>query len=287
MMLKLKPYLKPYFELMRLDKRIGIYLTLWPGLWSIAMAASGKILYLHYILFIIGAVVMRGAGCVINDIIDRKIDKNVERTKNRPLASGQIKLRHAVIFLIGLLCVGASILTYFNNTTKILGLIILVPIIIYPFMKRVTYWPQAFLGMTINWGAIMGGAAVINDINLSSIMLYIACFFWTMAYDTIYAHQDKESDILIGVKSTALKFGHYTKKYLYVFFTLMLIFLWLAGVSADLGISYHAFLVIVTLQVLWQVYEVKLDKPDDCLRKFQSNAFLGLLIFIGIIIGGV
>lgn len=271
---------------MRLDKRIGIYLTLWPCLWSIAIAANGTFPYIHYALFIIGAVIMRGAGCVINDIIDRKIDANVERTKTRPLPSGRVSLRDALVFLVILLIIGAAILAYFNNTTRLLGFIILIPLFIYPFMKRVTYWPQAFLGMTINWGALMGGAAILDKITFSSIMLYIACFFWTMGYDTIYAHQDKESDILIGVKSTAIKFGHYTKKYLYIFYGLMIFCLWLAGITADLGFSYHILLLIAALQTIWQVHEVNLDKPDDCLCKFHSNMFLGCLVFLGIVVGG-
>ena len=278
-------HIKPYFELMRLDKRVGIYLTLWPCLWSIAIAAKGTFPYMHYILFIVGAVVMRGAGCVVNDIIDRKIDLHVERTKHRPLPSGRVKLRHAVIFLIFLLTIGLCILSYFNNTTKLLGLLILIPVFVYPFMKRVTYWPQAFLGMTINWGALMGGAAITDSITFASVMLYAACFFWTMGYDTIYAHQDKEADILLGIKSTAIKFGHYTKKYLYVFYALMLVFLWVAGVSADLSLLYHAILIISALQMMWQVHEVNLERPVDCLRKFHSNTFLGFLIFVGILIG--
>ncbi len=165
-------HIKPYLELMRLDKRIGIYLILWPCLWSIAIAAKGTFPYMHYILFIIGAIIMRGAGCVINDIIDRKIDAEVDRTKNRPLPSGRIKLRHAIIFLGVLLTAGLAILLYFNTLTILLGFLIIVPIMVYPFMKRVTYWPQAFLGLTFNWGALMGGAAVNGEITFASVMPY-------------------------------------------------------------------------------------------------------------------
>lgn len=270
---------------MRLDKRVGIYLMLWPSLWSLAIAAKGSFPYMHYILFIVGAVLMRSCGCIINDIIDRKIDSGVERTKDRPLPSGRIKTRHAVIFLAALLTAAFTILTYFNNTTILLGMLIIVPVFIYPFMKRVTYWPQAFLGLTFNWGALMGAASIKGEITFASLMLYIACFFWTMGYDTIYAHQDKEFDVLLGVKSTAIKFGRYTKKYLYGFYGLMLIFLWAAGVAADLGITYHAFLIIGALHLLWQVHEVILDRPTDCLRKFHSNIYFGFIIFIGIISG--
>jgi len=277
--------IKPYFELMRLDKRIGIYLILWPCLWSIAISAKGTLPYFNYILFALGAVIMRGAGCVINDIIDRRIDAEVERTKNRPLASGRIKLRHAVIFLVGLLTAGLAILLQFNDTTKLLGFLIIVPIFIYPFMKRVTYWPQAFLGLTFNWGALMGAASIKGEITFASIMLYIACFCWTMGYDTIYAHQDKEFDVLLGLKSTAIKFSHYTKKYLSLFYGIMILCLWIAGVSADLGISYHAVLILGGLHLLWQIYDVKLDQPADCLAKFRSNFYFGFIIFAGIISG--
>lgn len=278
-------HIKPYLELMRLDKRIGIYLILWPCLWGVAIAAKGSFPYINYILFIIGAIIMRGAGCVINDIVDREIDAQIERTKNRPLPSGRIKLRHAIILLAALLTIGLAMLLYFNATTILLGLAIVVPIFIYPFMKRVTYWPQAFLGLTFNWGALMGSASVDGKITFASVMLYAACFFWTMGYDTIYAHQDKECDVLIGVKSTALKFGHYTKKYLYIFYGLALVCLWSAGVAADLGIAYHAFLIVGALHLLWQVHEVNLERPTDCLRKFHSNNFFGLMIFIGILFG--
>lgn len=270
---------------MRLDKRIGIYLTLWPCMWSIAIASGGKFPYLIYALVIIGAIVMRGAGCVVNDIVDRKLDAKVERTKNRPLPSGRVKLRHAVIFLLLLLTIGLAILSYLNDATKLLGLLIIIPVLIYPFMKRVTYWPQAFLAMTINWGALMGATAIKGEITYASVILYVACFFWTMGYDTIYAHQDKEYDVLLGVKSTALKFGKHTKRYLYAFYSVTIICLWSAGVSADLGISYHALLILGALHLLWQVYEVNLDRPHDCLRKFHSNAFFGLIIFVGIIAG--
>ena len=276
----------PYFELMRLDKRTGTYLTLLPCLWSIAISAQGTFPFFIYIIFILGAIIMRSAGCIINDIVDRKIDAGVERTKNRPLASGRIKLRNAVILLVFLLAIGAGLLACLNSTAKLLGLLILVPIFIYPFMKRVTYWPQAFLGMTINWGALMGGAAITDSISTESIIIYAACFFWTLGYDTIYAHQDKESDILIGVKSTAVKLGHYTKKYLYAFYGIMLALLWVAGVIADLSFIYHVTLLIAAIQTFWQVYEVNLDRPEDCLQKFRSNIFLGVLILAGMVIGG-
>lgn len=277
--------IKNYIELMRLDKRIGIYLILWPCLWSIAIAAKGTFPYITYLMFILGAVIMRSAGCVINDIIDRKIDAKVDRTKKRPLPSGKIKLRHACILLVLLLALASPILFYFNNTTKLLGLTVLVPVGLYPFMKRITYWPQAFLGFTFNWGALMGAAAVKGEITTSSIILYIGCIFWTLGYDTIYAHQDKKSDAALGIKSTALLFGDKTKKYLYIFYGLAAMCLWSAGVSADLGISYHALFIIATLQLLWQIHEVNLDRPTDCMRKFCSNNFFGFIIFVGIISG--
>lgn len=277
--------IKNYLELMRLDKRVGIYLILWPCLWSIAIAAKGTFPYITYLLFIVGAVVMRGAGCVINDIMDVKIDALVERTKKRPLPSGRIKIAHAYIFLALLLTIGAAILYQFNNTTRLLGLLIIVPIFLYPLMKRITYWPQAFLGLTFNWGALMGAAAIKGEVTYASVILYIGCFFWTLGYDTIYAHQDKKSDIEAGVKSTALLFANNTKKYLYIFYSITVICLWSAGVSADLGITYHALLIIAALQLLWQVYEVNLDRPTDCMRKFCSNNFFGFIIFVGIMSG--
>jgi 4-hydroxybenzoate polyprenyl transferase len=228
---------------------------------------------------------MRAAGCIINDIIDHKLDAKVERTKNRPLSNRTLKMYEAVLLLFVLLVLGAYLLIGLNNTAIILGFVILVPIVVYPFMKRVTYWPQAFLAFTINWGALIGWVAVRNSISLETILIYIACIFWTMGYDTIYAHQDKEDDMLLGIKSTALKFGQYTKKYLYIFYGITSALLWLLGVMLGSGVLFYLFLFVGIFHLILQVKMVDLNNPADCMKKFSSNKYFGLVIFVAILAG--
>lgn len=272
--------IQSYIEIMRLHSPTGFLLLLWPCWWSIAIAYEHSFPAVEFILFAIGAVVMRGAGCVINDIFDRKIDAKVERTKNRPLPSGKMKLHEAIIFLILLLLIGLAILFFLSNTAIILGYIIVVPVFLYPLMKRITYWPQIFLALTFNWGALMGWAAIRDEISAMPVLLYTAAIFWTLGYDTIYAHQDVKDDAKAGVKSSALKLARRTKKYVALFYTMTTAIIWSIGIYFGAGIAYYVFLFIGAAHLFAQVYSVELHKPEDCMKKFASNQYYGLIIFL-------
>lgn len=237
-------------------------------------------------IFAIGAIVMRSAGCVINDIIDRKIDAEVARTKGRPLASGALSLRNALWLLLMLLVAGAVILNSLNINAIAFSLMFFIPVFIYPFMKRIMAWPQIFLGITFNAGAIIGWVAVTGSISYPAIAIYVAGFFWTLGYDTIYAHQDKKDDSKIGVKSSALSMNEKTKMFVSLFYLAMVIFLMIAGrlVFNYHNVLYYFSLLIALVHLIWQVKAVDLDNPDDCMRKFRSNAKFGWIVFIGILL---
>ena len=279
--------LSPYIRLMRLHNLTGVYLLMWPGLWAITMASAHEpTLPLSTIcIFVLGAFLMRSSGCIINDIIDRKLDAQVKRTKDRPLASGQISVWSAILLLILLLVMAASLVLFLNPTAIMMGYLAMIPVVIYPYMKRITYWPQAFLAITFNWGVLVGWAAVKESLSMPAFVLYAAAFFWTLGYDTIYALQDKEDDIAAGVKSTALKFGAHTKTFLYLFYGTANILLWVAAVMSGLGIWFHVLLIISLLHLLWQVVTLNVDHPADCLRKFNSNSYYGALVLIGMLLG--
>ncbi len=279
--------LRPYCRLARLDRPIGTWLLLFPCWWSIALAAAPgawpdpRLL----ILFGIGALVMRGAGCTINDMIDRDIDAKVARTATRPLASGQLSLAQAWRFLALQLGLGLVILLQLSWTAIGLGVASLALVGVYPLMKRVTWWPQAFLGLTFNWGALMGWAAMRDELAWPAVLLYAAGFFWTLSYDTVYAHQDKSDDALIGVKSTALRLGAATKKWLLVFDLAMLALLAAALAAAGIGWVAYGALVAVAAHLAWQAASVNLDNAADCLAKFRSNRWIGWLLLAGIVLG--
>ncbi len=278
---------RPYLRLARVDRPIGTWLLLLPCWWSIALAAQpgqGPNLWLA-LLFAIGAFVMRGAGCTINDMADRDIDIKVARTAMRPLASGALSLTQAVIFLGLQLLIGLIILLCLSKTAIWLGIASLSLVVLYPFMKRITWWPQVVLGLAFNWGALLGWAAQRDQVGLPTIPLYLAGICWTMVYDTIYAHQDKEDDQLVGVKSTALRFGADTKKWLTGFAVAMLLLLAIAFNAANLAWPAYLGLIAVAIHLAWQLLAVDLDQPKDCLAKFRSNRYLGLLLLIGIIAG--
>lgn len=278
--------LSPYIRLLRLDNLTGVYLLMWPGLWAIAMAsAHGTMPLMTSLIFVMGAFLMRSSGCIINDIIDRKLDAQVKRTRERPLASGQISIWSALLLLIFLLALAASLLLFLNHTAVIMACVAVIPVVVYPYMKRITYWPQAFLAITFNWGALVGWAAIKEDISLPAYMLYAAACFWTLGYDTIYAHQDKQDDLLVGVKSTALKLGKNTKKFLYFFYGMANILLWTTAVMSGLNLWFHVILIISLLHLLWQVITLNLDDPRDCLYKFNTNKYYGALILVGILLG--
>ncbi len=278
--------LQPYLRLARLDRPIGTWLLLWPCLWSLALAdlSEARILpnFWYILLFILGAIVMRGAGCVYNDLADQDFDGRVDRTRFRPIPSGQVTVKQAKLFMVVLALVGLTVLVQFNGFTIILGIVSLAIVAIYPFMKRITYWPQIFLGFAFSWGALMGWSAVKSTVDLAAVILYAACIFWTIGYDTIYAHQDKDDDALLGLKSTALKFGESTKSWLTLFYVLALTGIWLAAKLAGGGLIFNFALMLAGLQMLWQIRTLDIDDSTNCLLRFRSNRDFGLIIFSGI-----
>ncbi|XP_057340108.1 4-hydroxybenzoate polyprenyltransferase, mitochondrial isoform X2 [Microplitis mediator] len=282
--------IRPYLKLMRIDKPIGSWLLFWPCSWSIAMAASpGAFPDLHMLaLFGLGAFIMRGAGCTINDMWDQDFDKKVARTKDRPLVAGDIKPFQALVFLGGQLSLGLLILLQLNWYSVLLGASSLALVIIYPLMKRITYWPQLILGMTFNWGALLGWSAVQGSCDLSICLpLYIAGVCWTVLYDTIYAHQDKVDDLLVGIKSTALKFGDDTKFYLTGFGTSMIGSLITSGVISGQTWPYYTAVSVVAGHLVEQIRTLNINDPQDCATKFISNSAVGLIIFAGIVLGNL
>jgi 4-hydroxybenzoate polyprenyltransferase len=238
-------------------------------------------------LFAVGAVAMRGAGCTLNDIADRHYDALVARTRLRPLPSGAVTVRRAALFLVLQLATGAAVLFTLNRTSVLLGIAVLGLIGTYPFMKRVTYWPQLFLGLNFNWGALLGWTAVAGTLAGPSVLLYLGGVFWTIGYDTIYAHQDKEDDLRIGVKSSAIALGPHTRPWLFAFFAVALSLWAAAGFAAGLGILFWVGLAGSALQLAWQAARVAVDDPADCLAKFRSNRVVGWLMLGGIIAGHV
>ena len=278
---------RPYLRLARIDRPIGIWLLMFPCWWSTALATPGWPDPWLLALFAIGAAIMRGAGCTLNDIADRDFDARVARTADRPIPSGAVSVRQAWVFMVGLCLAGLLVLVQFNWFTILLGASSLVLVALYPFAKRVTYWPQAVLGLTFNWGALVGWAAVRGDVGWPAVALYAAGVLWTLGYDTIYAHQDKADDVLVGVKSTALKLGAATVLWLWVFYGGALALLAVAGALAGLSWVFYAALAIVAGHFAWQI--VRLDPNDAraCLATFKSNQRTGLLIFLAIVFGQV
>lgn len=275
---------RPYLQLARLDRPIGTWLLLWPCWWAIALASGDVWLML---LFALGAVVMRGAGCTFNDIVDRDLDAKVARTAKRPLPSGAISVPAAWVFLIAQCGVGLAILLSLNAFAIAVGVASLLPVTIYPFMKRITYWPQLFLGIAFNWGALMGWAAVTGALAPPATWLYLAGLFWTLGYDTIYAHQDTQDDAKIGVKSTALKFGANSKPFIAGFYAAALAMFALAGWSAGIGWAFWPILCLAGLHLAWQVIQLASDDPENCLRLFRSNRDFGAILFVAIAAGHV
>lgn len=280
---------KLFAILARLDRPIGIWLLLLPGCWAIMLAAGGplKMELIHWQLmglFALGAVVMRAAGCVINDLWDRTLDQNVERTRTRPLASGAISQAQALTFLAVLLFAGLLVLLRMNDVTIVLGVIVLPLIAFYPLMKRFTWWPQAFLGLTFNFGALMGWSAVTGEITAQALLLYAGGIFWTLGYDTVYALQDREDDALAGIKSTARLFGAQAKLAIACFY--MLAWLCLDGaLSRDDGALMFLCAAPAGLHMFWQVRSLLQDSPENALKIFRSNRDFGLLILLGIALG--
>ncbi|MGB0747417.1 MAG: 4-hydroxybenzoate octaprenyltransferase [Magnetospiraceae bacterium] len=281
-------YTRPFLRLMRLDRPIGTWLLLFPCWWSLALAnpgwPDGRWLW-YAALFGVGALVMRGAGCTVNDIADREFDGKVARTANRPLPSGAVSLKEALIFLVLQLLVGLLILVQFNLFAILLGAASLGLVAIYPFAKRVTYWPQVVLGLTFNWGALLGWAAIQGSVGLPALALYVAGLFWTLGYDTVYAHQDKEDDLFVGVKSTALRLGSYTRPFLYGFYGLALTLIGLACWTAGLPWFTVFGLALAGAHLYRQANGVDLDDPKDCLRMFKSNRDFGWILLLTLLAG--
>jgi 4-hydroxybenzoate polyprenyltransferase len=280
--------LLPYAQLMRLERPIGWWLLLLPCWWGLVLGqiatGGGQPNWWHAGYFLIGAIIMRGAGCVLNDMADRDFDAKVARTKNRPIASGRVNRTQAFIFLAFLSAIGLGILLQFNWYTVILGAASLLIVAIYPFMKRVTHWPQFVLGLAFNWGALVGWSATHGAISSAAVFLYAAGISWTLAYDTIYAHQDKEDDVMIGIKSTALLFGDQTKNWLTGFFIASLVLMALALHHAVAGLPAFVGLAAAGLHAFWQLRTFDQKDPALCLKLFQSNRTFGLLFLAGLLL---
>jgi 4-hydroxybenzoate polyprenyltransferase len=277
--------------LSRFDRPIGWWLLLLPCWWSAALATASNHrlaeLPWHLALFLIGAIVMRGAGCTWNDITDRDLDAQVARTRSRPLPSGQVRVRSAFLFLLLQALIGLLVLVQFNLATIITGVASLAIVAVYPFMKRVTYWPQVVLGLAFSWGALMGWVASTGRIEGPALALYAGSIAWVIGYDTIYAHQDRDDDALIGVKSTALLFGARTRPILAGFFATAIAFIALALVRAQIGWGGYLGLAAFALHLGWQVRSLDINNPDHCLMLFKSNRDAGLLLFVGLVIDAI
>jgi 4-hydroxybenzoate polyprenyltransferase len=274
-----------YARLMRLDRPIGTWLLLLPCWWGLALAEPALPNPWYMFLFAVGAVVMRGAGCVINDIYDRHLDAEVERTRMRPLASGEIEVWQAGVFVGVLLLLGLGVLLLFNRFTQITAVMSLGLVFAYPAMKRITWWPQLFLGFTFNWGALLGWTAVRDGIGFPAMLLYAAGICWTLGYDTIYAHQDKRDDMLAGIKSTALLFGDHSRWWVTLFYAGTLLLLALCGWSAHLGVCFYLALGVAAVYAAVEIVRWRMDDPENCLERFRRNRNFGLIIFLGIVLG--
>ncbi len=279
--------LRPALRLARADRPIGIWLLLLPCWWSTALAAPAGGLpdWRLLLLFLVGASVMRGAGCTINDIADRDIDAQVARTRGRPLPSGAIGLKGAFLVLGLQLLIGLTVLLSLNGYTIWLGFGAMVPVVIYPFMKRITYWPQAVLGIAFNWGALVGWSAVRGSLDLAPLLLYVAGIAWTLGYDTIYAHQDKDDDAIVGVKSTALRLGAKTRPFLWLVYTVTIALIGVSGALVGLAWPFWFGLALAAAHFAWQAATTDFDDSPMCLARFKSNARVGLLIFVAIAAG--
>jgi 4-hydroxybenzoate polyprenyltransferase len=274
---------RPYARLMRLDRPIGTWLLLWPGWWALVLSGAGVFAWHFFILFAVGAVVMRGAGCTYNDIIDREIDAKVARTATRPLPSGQVSLRQAYAFLAAQLAIGLAILLQFNSFAVIVGAASLVLVFTYPFMKRITYWPQAWLGLTFNWGALLGWACAKGEIGWPAVLLYLGGILWTLGYDTIYAHQDREDDALIGVKSSALALGSRSKPFIAICYASAIMLFALAVSPTHWSFPVLAAFGIAAIHAAWQVITLDINDSQNCLRRFRANRDFGALVMLALI----
>ena len=282
--------IKLFIELTRLKRPIGFMLLFWPCLWGLTLVYdfnSDLFNYFFYsILFLTGSILMRSAGCIVNDIADKNFDKKVERTKNRPIASKKVSIKLASVYVLFLCGLSFLVLINFNNFTILMALISMPLAFIYPLMKRITYWPQLFLGITFNYGLILAWISISNEISIIAIVFYLGAIFWTLGYDTIYGFQDIKDDEIIGVKSTSIKFKNDPKKFLFFSYCMFILSLFLIGLFMNFKIYYFIFMIIPILHLLvFQVTRLNINLSLDCLFKFKSNNFLGLIIFFNILVG--
>jgi 4-hydroxybenzoate polyprenyltransferase len=278
---------RPYLRLARADRPIGAWLLLLPCWWSAGLAAIGTgrpypDLW-HVALFFVGAFVMRGAGCTWNDILDRDLDAKVARTRSRPIPSGQVSVKAAAAFLVAQALVGLLVLLQFNRFTVLVGIASLGVVAIYPLMKRVIWWPQIILGFAFSWGALMGWAAVFSRLDAAALLLYAGSIAWVIGYDTIYAHQDREDDALVGVKSTARLFGARTRLALVGFYTVAVLLIGLSGAAAGAGPVFVVGCILFGAHLGWQIDRLDIADPDLCLRLFKSNRDAGLILFAALV----
>jgi 4-hydroxybenzoate polyprenyltransferase len=275
-------FTRPYLRLARLDRPIGSWLLLMPCWWSVGLAGmrAGQFPSLwHIVLFFIGAFAMRGAGCTWNDLVDRDLDAKVERTRSRPIPSGQVTVAEATAFMVLQALIGFLVLIQFNRYTVITGLASLLVVAIYPFMKRITYWPQVVLGLAFSYGALMGWPAAFGQLDWPAIVLYAGSISWVIGYDTIYAHQDRDDDLLIGIKSTALLFGENTRPILAGFYAGAVALIGIAGLLAGGKLIFVLGLIAFAAHLAWQVMRLNINDSAHCLMLFKSNRDAGLILF--------
>jgi len=280
-------HLKIFINLTRLNKPIGFMLLFWPCSWGLAYAYSVdqnlSLFFNHLLLFFLGSILMRSAGCIVNDVVDKDFDRKVQRTKSRPIASGMISVTQSLVYVVILCVLAFLILIQFNFLTIVLGMSSMLLAFSYPFMKRFTYWPQLFLGLTFNWGLIMAWTSVNNDISFEVMLLYIAAIFWTLGYDTIYGAQDIADDEVIGLKSTSIKFKNNIKFFVcisYLITSTLLIYLFLKELGKNM---FSLLLLLFILSLIYQIINFNKKKPKTCLNSFKINNYSGLFLFLSFI----
>ena len=279
-----------FIELTRLKRPIGFMLLFWPCLWGLTLVYdfnSNLFNYFFYsTLFLSGSILMRSAGCIVNDIADKNFDQKVERTKNRPIASGKVSIKLASAYAFILCVIAFLVLINFNKLTILMALISMPLAFTYPLMKRITYWPQLFLGITFNYGLVLAWISISGEISIIPIIFYLGAIFWTLGYDTIYGFQDIKDDEIIGVKSTSIKFKNDPKKFLFISYCMFIISLFLIGILMNFKMYYFLFMIVPILHLLvFQIKKLDINLPINCLIKFKSNNILGLIIFINILVG--
>ena len=284
--------IKLFIELTRLNRPIGYMLLFWPCLWGLTIAydfnSELKIFYFYSFLFFLGSVLMRSAGCIVNDIVDKNFDKKVERTKNRPIASDKVSIKLAIIYSLGLCGLAFLVLINFNRFTILMALLSMPLAFTYPLMKRFTYWPQLFLGITFNYGLVLAWISINNNISVLPIIFYFGAIFWTLGYDTIYGYQDIKDDEIIGVKSTSIKFKNNAKLFISLCYTIFFISLIIVGFYMNFNQIYFISLIVTFIHIfIYQIKNLNIIDPNKCLKKFKSNNFLGLIVFLNILIGKI